>query len=201
VNNVCVYCGSNSGRDPLYTSAAQNLATELASRGHTLIYGGGNVGLMGVMANTMLANGGRAIGVIPHQLAALELAHEGLTDLHVVSNMHERKAKMAELADAVIALPGGMGTMEEMFEALTWTQLGIHAKPCGLVNTGGYYDHLLAFLDTAVEQQFVRAVHRNMLQIDDNAANLLDKLASVTVPADRKWITDLERNDTSNEHC
>jgi len=194
MKNICVYCGSNSGRNPMYTDAAQNLATELAKRGHTLVYGGGNVGLMGVMANTMLASGGRAIGVIPHQLAALELAHECLTELHVVADMHERKAKMAGLADAVIALPGGMGTMEELFEAITWAQLGIHAKPCGLININGYYDHLMAFLDTAVEEQFVRGVHRNMLVVESDAATLLDKLGETEVPTDRKWITDIPRN-------
>ncbi len=185
---------SNSGRNPLFTAAARDLGTELARRGHTLIYGGGNVGLMGVIANTMLASGGRVIGVIPHQLAALELAHECLTELHVVSDMHERKAKMAELADAVVALPGGLGTMEELFEAMTWTQLGIHSKPCGLVNTNGYYDHLISFLDTTVEEQFVRAAHREMLVVDEEVTTLLDKLASVRVPVDPKWISDIPRN-------
>ena len=194
MKNVCVYCGSNSGRNPLYTSTARDFASELARRSHTLIYGGGNVGLMGVMANTMLANGGRVIGVIPHQLAALELAHEGLTELHVVADMHERKAKMAELADAVVALPGGLGTMEELFEAMTWTQLGIHSKPCGLVNINGYYDHLMSFLDTMVEEQFVRAVHRDMLLVEADVKVLLDKLAAAEVPADTKWIADIPRN-------
>ena len=194
MKNVCVYCGSNSGRDPLFTSAARDLATELARRGHTLIYGGGNVGLMGVLANTMLANGGRVIGVIPHQLAALELAHECLTELHVVADMHERKAKMAALADVVVALPGGLGTMEELFEAMTWTQLGIHAKPCGLVNANGYYNHLMAFLETTVEEQFVRATHRDMLLVDADVAVLLDKLSAATVPVDPKWISDIPRN-------
>jgi len=165
----------------------------LARRGYTLIYGGGNVGLMGVMANTMLANGGKVIGVIPHQLAALELAHEGLTELHIVADMHERKAKMAALADAVIALPGGLGTMEELFEAMTWTQLGIHAKPCGLVNANGYYDHLVSFLDKTVEEQFVRAAHRKMLLVDADVAQLLDRLATAQVPAERKWISDVPR--------
>lgn len=194
MNNVCVYCGSNSGRDPRYASAARDLATELARRGHTLIYGGGNVGLMGVMANTMLANGGRVIGVIPHRLAELELAHECLSELHIVEDMHQRKAKMAELADAVVALPGGLGTMEELFEAMTWTQLGIHAKPCGLVNTNGYYNHLMSFLDTAVEEQFLRAVHRDMLLVEADVAVLLDKLSAARVPADPKWISNIPRN-------
>jgi len=196
MNNVCVYCGSNSGRDPHFTTIARDLATELARRGHTLIYGGGNVGLMGVLANTMLANGGRVIGVIPHQLAALELAHECLSELHVVADMHERKAKMAELADAVVALPGGMGTMEELFEALTWSQLGIHSKPCGLLNANGYYDHLMSFLDTTVEQEFVRAIHRDMLQVDSDVAVLLDKLSEIRVPVDSKWISEIPRNGT-----
>ena len=194
MKNVCVYCGSNSGRDPQFMAAAQALAVELAKRGHTLIYGGGNVGLMGVLANTMLANGGRVIGVIPHQLAALELAHECLTELHVVADMHERKAKMADLADAVIALPGGLGTMEELFEAMTWSQLGIHSKPCGLVNTNGYYDLLVSFLETTVEEQFVRAIHKDMLLVDADVSVLLDRLSESRVPVDPKWISEIPRN-------
>jgi uncharacterized protein (TIGR00730 family) len=194
MKNVCVYCGSNSGRDPQFMAAAQALAVELAKRGHTLIYGGGNVGLMGVLANTMLANGGQVIGVIPHQLAALELAHECLTELHVVADMHERKAKMADLADAVIALPGGLGTMEELFEAMTWSQLGIHSKPCGLVNTNGYYDHLMSFLETTVEEQFVRAIHKDMLLVDADVSVLLDRLSESRVPVDPKWISEIPRN-------
>ena len=188
MNNVCVYCGSNSGRDPLYTSKARDLATELARRGHTLIYGGGNVGLMGVLANTMLANGGRVIGVIPHQLAALELAHECLTELHVVADMHERKAKMAELSDGFIALPGGWGTIEEIFEMLTWAQLGFHEKPCGLLNVAAYYDPLFAFLENAIEQQFVKEAYRPMIMMDEAPAVLLDRFDHYRAPKVRKWI-------------
>jgi hypothetical protein len=150
-----------------------------------------------VLANTALAAGGKVIGVIPRQLARLELAHEGVTELYVVADMHERKAMMANLADAVVALPGGMGTMEELFEALTWSQLGIHTKPCGLVNTRGYYDQLIAFLDTMVENHFVRDVHRNMLQVDGNPAALLDKLATARAPVDPKWISELRDADTA----
>ena len=188
INSIAVYCGSNNGRDPAYMEAARALAESMARQNLTLVYGGGNIGLMGVMANTMLVNGGKAIGVIPHKLADLELAHEGLTELHLVETMHQRKAMMAELADAVIALPGGLGTMEELFEAMTWTQLGYHAKPCGLVNTDGYYDALLQFMDHMVKEHFVRHVHRELLRVNHSPVELIEQLKTVDLSQASKWV-------------
>jgi len=188
INSIAVYCGSNNGRDPAYMEAARALAESMARQNLTLVYGGGNIGLMGVMANTMLVNGGKAIGVIPHKLADLELAHEGLTELHLVETMHQRKAMMAELADAVIALPGGLGTMEELFEAMTWTQLGYHAKPCGLVNTDGYYDALLHFMDHMVKEHFVRHVHRELLRVNHSPVELIEQLKTVDLSQASKWV-------------
>ena len=152
---ICVFCGSNLGIRPVYRAAAERLASLLLQRGIELIYGGGNVGLMGVLADTMLAQGGRVIGVIPQSLLAREVGHRGLTKLHVVSSMHERKALMADLSDAFLALPGGFGTFEEFCEIVTWSQLGIHQKPCGLLNVDGYYDPLLRLFDHAVGEGFL----------------------------------------------
>jgi len=187
ITSIAVYCGSNNGRDPMYMETARALAESMVRQDITLVYGGGNIGLMGVMANTMLANGGKAIGVIPHKLADLELAHEGLTELHLVETMHQRKALMAERADAVIALPGGLGTMEELFEAMTWTQLGYHALPCGLVNVDGYYDALLAFIDHMVEEHFVRPMHRDLLRVSASPDELIGELKRVDLSLASKW--------------
>ena len=178
LRRVCVYCGSRVGNEPVYGEAARRLGAELASRGLGLVYGGASVGLMGIVADTVLAAGGEVIGVIPSQLFAHEVAHSGLDELIEVGSMHERKLKMSELADAFIALPGGFGTLEEIFEALTWTQIGIHAKPCGLLDVGGYYGPLLAFLDTTVARGFVSQRNRDHLRTDDDPARLLDALAS-----------------------
>ncbi|HEX4964543.1 MAG TPA: TIGR00730 family Rossman fold protein [Thermoanaerobaculia bacterium] len=189
MDRICVFCGSNPGADPRYAEAAAGFGRALAGRGLTLVYGGGRVGLMGVVADATLAAGGRAIGVIPRSLATRELAHEGLTELKVVGSMHERKAAMAGLAGAFVALPGGIGTLEEWFEVWTWGQLGIHSKPCGLLNVAGYYDPLLSFLDHAVAQHFLRAEHRAMALVDERAESLLDRLATWQPPRVAKWLS------------
>jgi uncharacterized protein (TIGR00730 family) len=174
---ITVFCGSNSGLDPIYADQAREMGRSLAERGWELVYGGGRVGLMGVVADACLAAGGRVIGVIPQLLADLEVAHPGLTELRIVRSMHERKAMMADLSDGFIALPGGYGTWDELFEALTWTQLGIQSKPCGLLNVHGYYDALIAMLDGAVTAGFIRERHRALLVCDREVALLLDRFA------------------------
>ena len=160
----------------------------LARRGIGLVYGGGNVGLMGIVADAALAGGGEVIGVIPGALADREVAHAGVTDLRVVDSMHARKALMAELSDAFIAMPGGVGTFEEFFEAVTWTQLGVHRKPCGLLNVGGFYTPLAAFIDQAVTEGFIKPVHRAMIVVDDDPERLVNSLATVKLPDVPKWI-------------
>jgi uncharacterized protein (TIGR00730 family) len=191
VQNVCVFIGSNSGHDPAYADAARGLARLLAARGIGLVYGGARIGLMGVVATEMAAAGGEVVGVIPQDLVDREVANTELDDLRVVGSMHERKAMMASLADGFIALPGGLGTLEELFEILTWSQLGLHAKPCGALNVRGYYDGLAAFLDRSVSEGFVRPQHRELLLLDEDAEALLDRLADWTPPElGRKWITD-----------
>ena len=183
MKNLGVFCGSHSGRGEVYRSAAAEFAREVARRGLTIVYGGGNVGLMGVVADAALAAGGRVIGVLPRFLQERELGHAALTELHLVDSMHERKAKMAELSDAFVALPGGLGTLEELFEAWTWMQLGLQHKPCGLLSVGGFFDPLLAFLDRASEEGFVTANHRALLKVASDPAVLLSKLASAVPPA------------------
>jgi uncharacterized protein (TIGR00730 family) len=185
---VCVYAGSSPGARPEFAATARTLGTLLAQRGLGVVYGGGNVGLMGVLADAALAAGGEVIGVIPHSLAAKELGHGGITQLHAVETMHERKARMAAESDVFIALPGGIGTLEELFESLTWLQLGLHAKPVGLLNTCGYYDHLLAFLATMETERFIRPEHRAMLLIESDPALLLERLLVFTPPAADKWL-------------
>ncbi len=188
LRRICVFCGSSPGALAEYATAARELASLLAQGGIGLVYGGGRVGLMGVLADGVLAGGGDVIGVIPEPLMGLEVEHRGLSDLRVVSTMHERKALMADLADAFIALPGGLGTLDESFEILTWSQLGLHAKPFGLLNVAGYFDRLLAFLDHAADQRFVRAEHRSLLQVADDAPTLLRRLATYQPPVLDKWI-------------
>ncbi len=183
-----VFCGSSPGFDPAYREAAAALGRELAGAGIGLVYGGGNVGLMGVLADAALAAGGEVIGVIPQALVERELAHQGCTELHITANMHDRKAVMAERADGFIALPGGIGTMEELFEVWTWGQLGYHPKPCALVNVGGYYDALIAFLDTMVAQGFLTRDHRDMLIVAESIPDLIDLLADYVPPQTGKWI-------------
>ncbi len=194
MQRICVYCGSSPGDDAEFIRQAHTLGEELVRRNLALVYGGGSVGLMGHVAEAVLAAGGEVVGVITEQLVTMELGHQGLTQLHVVGTMHERKARMAELADAFIAMPGGFGTLEEIFEALTWQQLGIHAKPCGLLNVAGYYDSLIAFLDGAVTQKFIKSEHRQLVVVDTAPAALLDKLASFqSPPVDKaEWIRSLK---------
>jgi uncharacterized protein (TIGR00730 family) len=188
MRRVCVYAGSNPGHDPAYADAARALAAELADRGIGLVYGGGKVGLMGVIADTVLAAGGEAIGVMPQALIDREIGHPRLTELRVVASMHERKAQMAELADAFVALPGGIGTLEELIEVYTWSQLGIHDKACGVLNVRGYYDGLAAFLNHAVDEGFLRAQHRAVLSVAADPADLLDALATYEPPRVAKWL-------------
>jgi uncharacterized protein (TIGR00730 family) len=188
MRRVCVYAGSNPGTDPAYAEAARSLATLLAERSIGLVYGGGKVGLMGVLADTALAAGGEVIGVMPQALIDREIGHPGLTELKVVASMHERKARMAELADAFVAVPGGIGTLEELVEVYTWSQLGIPDKACGLLNVNGYYDGLVAFLDHAVEAGFLRAQHRAVLTVAADARELLGRLAAFEPPRIGKWL-------------
>ncbi|MFI5367265.1 MAG: TIGR00730 family Rossman fold protein [Candidatus Binatia bacterium] len=188
MNRVCVFCGSSLGTSPHYTAAAQRIGAILAHRQITLVYGGGNVGLIGVLANAVLGAGGDVIGVIPQALADLEVAHTGLPDLRIVGSMHERKALMADLSDGFIALPGGIGTLEELCEILTWAQLGMHAKPCGVLNVQGYFDHLTTFLDHTVRERFFRAEHRAMLLIEDDPDTLLNRFDAYRPPQLEKWI-------------
>lgn len=176
--NICVYCGSKSGRGEEYLRQAEAMGRTIARSGMGLVYGGGNVGLMGVLARAALAAGGRVVGVIPRALQEQEAAHGKLHELIVAGDMHERKALMARRSDAFAALPGGYGTMEELFEVLSWSQLGFHAKPVGLLNTEGYFDHLIAFLDEAVERQFLSPGHRSLLRVEADPESLVRALAA-----------------------
>jgi uncharacterized protein (TIGR00730 family) len=189
LRRICVFCGSSWGTRQSYQAAAQVLGRLLCQRGIELVYGGGNVGLMGTLANACLNEGGRVIGVIPQALADKELAHTGLTELRVVSSMHERKSVMADLADAFLSLPGGYGTWEEFFEVLTWSQLGIHQKACAVLNVNGYYDPLLAMADKAVSEGFLRVVHRDSLLSDVDPERLLDRLSKYSAPIVDQWIS------------
>ena len=188
MKRLCVFCGSSFGANPAYAETAVALGTLLASRGIGLVYGGGNVGLMGVIADAALAAGGEVIGVIPKSLADREIAHTGCTELRVVDSMHTRKAMMADLSDAFVAMPGGVGTFEEFFEAITWTQLGLHRKPCGLLNVAGFYTPLALFIDQAVSDGFIKPVHRAAIVVDDDPARLLDTLSTIDLPNVPKWI-------------
>lgn len=174
--NVCVYCGARSGHDERHASAAKDLGAAIAKQGGSLVYGGGRVGLMGIVADAAMAGGARAIGVIPEALQRLEVGHRGLDELIVVNTMHERKLAMAQRADVFVALPGGLGTLEELFETWTWRQLGFHDKPLGLLNAEGYFDALLGFVRHAVEQGFVAPAHEKMLIVDDEPTRLLARL-------------------------
>jgi uncharacterized protein (TIGR00730 family) len=188
MRRVCVFCGSNVGVQPAYAEAAEAMGALLARRNVGIVYGGGHVGLMGVLANSALAAGGEVIGIIPQALADREIAHAGLTELHVVDSMHTRKAMMADLADAFVAMPGGVGTFEEFFEAVTWTQLGLHRKPCGLLNVNAFYSPLAAFIDLAVSEGFIKPIHRAAIVVDDDPARLLETLATLKLPDVPKWI-------------
>jgi uncharacterized protein (TIGR00730 family) len=188
MRRLCVFCGSSIGNQPAYAEAAEAMGALLAKRGIGLVYGGGNVGLMGVVADAVMAHGGEVIGVIPRALAEREIAHAGITELHVVDSMHTRKAMMAELADGFVAMPGGVGTFEEFFEVVTWTQLGVHRKPCGLLNVNAFYTPLAAFIDQAVSEGFIKPVHRAAIVVDSDPARLLETLATVKLPDVPKWI-------------
>ncbi|MDN6855743.1 TIGR00730 family Rossman fold protein [Pseudomonas sp. CAN2814] len=188
LRSICVFCGASPGATPIYQEAAEALGRHLAENGIQLVYGGGAVGLMGMVANAALAAGGEVIGIIPQSLKDAEVGHSGLTRLEVVDGMHARKARMAELSDAFIALPGGLGTLEELFEVWTWGQLGYHAKPLGLLEVNGFFDPLLTFLDHLVQERFVRQPHRDMLQRASSPAELVDALAAWKPLAAPKWV-------------
>lgn len=192
LTHICVYCGSNPGSKPEYAQAARDLGRNLAERGQTLVYGGGNVGLMGIVADAALEAGGQVVGIIPQALVDKEVAHFGLTELVTVANMHERKLEMANRASAFIALPGGIGTLEELFEVWTWLQLGFHGKPIGLLNVAGYYDHLLRFIDHQVTERFLKPHQRDLLQVSTSPAALLDLLASQHPEPGDKWYSGRE---------
>jgi uncharacterized protein (TIGR00730 family) len=188
LGRLCIFCGSSTGTRPAYRDAAERLAHAIATRGIELVFGGGRVGLMGIVADAVLAAGGQVIGVIPHAMVSREIAHEGLPDLRIVSSMHERKAMMAELADAFLALPGGFGTFEEFCEVVTWTQLGLHRKRCGLLNVEGFYDPLLALVDRAAADGFIKPENRSIVIADQDPAALLDRLAQPVTAAEYPWL-------------
>ena len=185
---MCVFAGSSTGADPAFAGAAVALGRELAASGYGLVYGGASVGLMGLIADAVLDAGGDVVGVIPDFMIPREIAHRGVSELKIVSSMHERKEMMATLSEGFIALPGGFGTIEEFFEVLTWGQLGLHAKPCGLLNVGGYYDRLLPFLDHAVNQRLLKPANRDLVLVADDPRVLLDRFANYTAPQATKWI-------------
>jgi len=192
VKTICVFCGSANGRREGYARSARKFGAALAAKGLGLVYGGGSIGLMGVVADAALEGGAPVVGVIPRALFRREIAHHGLTRLEVVPSMHVRKARMARLSDAFVALPGGIGTLEELFEVLTWGYLGIHAKPVGLLDVGGYWRPLVLLLDHAVEEGFLRPAHRKLVVIDRSPVRLLERLARHRVPAATRWLDEKE---------
>jgi uncharacterized protein (TIGR00730 family) len=193
LNRLCVFCGSSPGRNPAYLAVASEMGKLLAERRIGLVYGGASIGLMGAVADAAQAAGGEVIGVIPRALVEWEVAHTGLADLRVVASMHERKALMAELSDGFIALPGGIGTLEELFEVWTWAQLGSHRKPCALLNALGFYDRLLGFIDFVAGEAFMQPMHRDMLLVGENPEGLLEKMESYRAPPKTRWIAREER--------
>ena len=194
MRRVCVFCGSSSGARSAYAEATEELATLLVAHGIGVVYGGGGVGLMGKLADAVLAQGGEITGVIPHALVDREIGHQGVHDMRTVGSMHERKALMAELSDAFVALPGGIGTLEELVEVFTWSQLGLHRKPCGLLDVEGYYEELAAFLDHAVRERFLREEHRSTLIVEREPAALLERMRAYEPEAiPPKWI---DRDET-----
>ena len=192
LKRLCVFCGSSSGFDAVYRQAAVDLGQLVAAQRIELVYGGGRVGLMGAIADAVLQAGGHVIGVIPEFLATKELLHEEVSQMRVTNDMHERKALMSELSDAFVAMPGGLGTFEELFEVLTWSQLGLHGKPVGLLNVAGYFDPLLAMVDRAIADGFCANEHRQLFVVDTNPANLLDRLRAHQLPNVKKWIRSTE---------
>ncbi|MEL7268990.1 MAG: TIGR00730 family Rossman fold protein [Bacteroidota bacterium] len=189
MKRIAVFCGSSSGTEVIFEKEAQTLGQTFAKENIDLVYGGANVGLMGALANATLSGGGNVIGVIPTFLKSKEIAHLGLTELHIVASMHERKTKMNDLCDGAIALPGGFGTLEELFEMLTWGQLGLHQKPVGLLNVNGFYDELIQLMDTMVEKGFLKEVYRKLVLISNNPNDLLAQMRTYEAPKVGKWIT------------
>lgn len=192
MRRIAVFCGSKRGTDPRYAAAAHDLGRLLASRGIGLVFGGGSVGLMGVIADAVLGTGGESIGVIPRKLATKELLHPGVPDMRIVDSMHGRKALMADLADAFVALPGGLGTFEELFEVITWTQLGYHRKCVGLLNVAGYFDPLVRFIDHAIDAGFIKPAHRELFVVEEQPEALLDRLATHWLPPLPRWLEESE---------
>ncbi|HVA68562.1 MAG TPA: TIGR00730 family Rossman fold protein [Candidatus Binataceae bacterium] len=188
MKRLCVFCGSSPGADPAYAHAARKLGSILAKARIGLVYGGASVGLMAEIADAAMEERGEVIGVIPRSMVDMEVAHSGLTDLRIVDSMHQRKALMGDLSDGFIAMPGGLGTLEEFFEVLTWAQLGMHAKPCGLLNVGGFYDQLLAFLDHATGQRFIKPAHRATVLVAESPEDLLAQFEKYRAPVSGKWI-------------
>lgn len=193
MKSICVFCGSSAGQSPVYEESAASLGREIARRKLRVVYGGASVGLMGQLADAALGAGGDVLGVIPQALAELEIAHSGLTEMRIVDSMHTRKMTMADASDAFIALPGGLGTLEETFEVWTWTQLGIHSKPIGFLNVNSYYDGLFAFLDNAQDSGFIKSKHRQLAVSHSNPAELINLLANADVSYAEKWIDNTER--------
>jgi uncharacterized protein (TIGR00730 family) len=191
VNTICVFCGSRDGVNPAYVAAARQTGSAIARRGWKLVYGGGRVGLMGALADAALGEGGEVIGVMPRALLRREVAHPGITRLHLVTSMHRRKALMSSLSDGFLTLPGGFGTLEEFFETLTWAQLGLHVKPCALLDTAGFWDRLLAMIDTQITEGFVPAQHRELILTGDAAEALLDRMAASFPPPGAPALDDL----------
>jgi uncharacterized protein (TIGR00730 family) len=187
IKRICIFCGSSLGNNPDYARAAASLAEYLVASKIGIVYGGSNVGLMRIVADTAIKNNGEIVGVIPEPLVAKEIAHPGLTDLRLVGSMHERKALMSDLADAFIAMPGGYGTLEEFCEVLTWSQLGLQRKPCGLLNVNGYYDHLLSMFDQSVREGFLKSEHRDLVVSREDPVELVDGLRHAHLPASSKW--------------
>jgi len=192
MKRICVFCGANSGKKPEYKSAAIHLADELVSRNIEIVYGGGSIGLMGVLAERAMELGGKVTGVIPEALALKEVAHDTISELIVVGSMHERKAKMAELSDGFISLPGGIGTIEETFEMLTWSQLGFHNKPCGIINVLGFYNKLIEFLNHTSEEKFFMDIYRRMLIVETDPSALLERFEQYKSPQVKHWIAEDE---------
>ena len=188
MNSACIFCGSSEGARPAYVGAAREMGALMARRGLTLIYGGGRVGLMGAVADAALGEGGEVVGVMPEALVSKEISHEGLTKLHVVGSMHERKMLMNDLSDGFVALPGGFGTLEEFFEVLSWAQLGIHAKPCALLDVDGFWEPLASLFDHAVDEGFVHPDHRSLVLTEGDPARLLDAMGRHSPPGTKKWL-------------
>ncbi len=195
MKSICIYCGSNSGNKPIYAERAKALGTRIASEGLQLVYGGGNVGLMGIVADAVLTNGGEVVGVIPEQLVQWEVAHKGITRLEVVANMHERKARMFDLADAFVALPGGFGTLDEMFEMLTWRQLGLGQKPCAFLDVDGFYAPLMGMIDRMVEERFLHADQRHDLWHGEDIDTLFTWMHDYTPAQADKWLDEKRRRE------